>query len=90
MDRGAWWATVHGAAKSQTQLKQLGMQACTVLWKTESCFQEAGTRGWIWEVVTRGAAEEASVVSRGQDPSKAEKPQAAQKQIPHFCTGFPL
>ena len=20
MDRGAWWATVHGAAKSQTQL----------------------------------------------------------------------
>ena len=25
MDRGAWWATVHGAAKSQTQLKQLSM-----------------------------------------------------------------
>ena len=23
MDRGAWWATVHGVAKSQTQLKQL-------------------------------------------------------------------
>jgi len=22
MDRGAWWATVHGATKSQTQLKQ--------------------------------------------------------------------
>ena len=21
MDRGAWWATVHGIAKSQTQLK---------------------------------------------------------------------
>ena len=21
MDRGAWWATVHGVAKSQTQLK---------------------------------------------------------------------
>ena len=21
MDRGAWWATVHGATKSQTQLK---------------------------------------------------------------------
>ena len=25
MDRGAWWATVHGVAKSQTQLKQLSM-----------------------------------------------------------------
>ena len=24
MDRGAWWATVHGVAKSQTQLKRLG------------------------------------------------------------------
>ena len=23
MDRGAWWARVHGVAKSQTQLKQL-------------------------------------------------------------------
>ena len=27
MDRGAWWATVHRAAKSQTRLKQLSMQA---------------------------------------------------------------
>ena len=27
-DRGAWWATVHGVAKSQTQLKQLSMHAC--------------------------------------------------------------
>ena len=26
MDRGAWWATVHGGTKSQTPLKRLGMQ----------------------------------------------------------------
>ena len=26
-DRGAWWATVHRVPKSQTQLKQLSMQA---------------------------------------------------------------
>ena len=25
VDRGAWWATVHGVAKSQIQLKQLSM-----------------------------------------------------------------
>ena len=25
MDKGAWWATVHGVTKSQTQLKQLSM-----------------------------------------------------------------
>jgi len=28
MDRGAWWATVHGVAKSQTQLKQLRTLIC--------------------------------------------------------------
>ena len=25
MDRGAWWAAVHGVAQSQTQLKRLSM-----------------------------------------------------------------
>ena len=29
MDRGAWWATVHGVAKSQKQLKPLKPHACT-------------------------------------------------------------
>ena len=28
MDRGAWWAAVHGVAQSQTQLKRLSMHAC--------------------------------------------------------------
>ena len=27
MDRGAWWATVHGVTKSQTGLKQLSTHA---------------------------------------------------------------
>ena len=27
MDGEAWWAAVHGVAKSQTPLKQLGMHA---------------------------------------------------------------
>ena len=27
MDRGAWWATVHGVAKGQTRLKRLSMHA---------------------------------------------------------------
>ena len=29
MDRGAWWARVHGVAKSWTRLKRLGMHAGT-------------------------------------------------------------
>ena len=28
MDRGAWWATVHGVKESQTQLKPLGTARC--------------------------------------------------------------
>ena len=31
MDTGAWWATVHRVAKSQTLLKQLSVPACEVL-----------------------------------------------------------
>ena len=30
MDRGAWWAAVHGVTKSQTQLKQLSTHASIV------------------------------------------------------------
>ena len=29
MDRGAWWATIHGVTKSQTRLKLLSTLACT-------------------------------------------------------------
>ena len=29
MDRGAWWATVHGVTKSQTRRKQFSMHATT-------------------------------------------------------------
>ena len=28
VDRGAWWAAVHGIAQSWTRLKQLSMHAC--------------------------------------------------------------
>ena len=31
MDRGAWWVTVHGVAKSRTGLKRLSMHACILL-----------------------------------------------------------
>ena len=29
MDRGAWWAAVHGVAQSRTRLKRLRMHACS-------------------------------------------------------------
>ena len=30
MDRGAWWATVHGILKSWTRLKQQSMHICNI------------------------------------------------------------
>ena len=30
MDRGAWWATVHRVAESQTQLRQTGMKVVCI------------------------------------------------------------
>ena len=35
MDREAWWAAVHGVAKSQTQLKRLSMHAHILLFTQE-------------------------------------------------------
>ena len=29
MDRGVWWATVHGVAKSWTRLREFNTYACT-------------------------------------------------------------
>ena len=36
MDRGAWWATVHSVAKSQTRLKQLSTHARTLTFNIKS------------------------------------------------------
>ena len=33
MDRGAWWATVHGVTKSWTRLKQLSMHAFKIMFQ---------------------------------------------------------
>ena len=32
MDRGAWWATVHGMVKSRTQLKQLSIERHCIIY----------------------------------------------------------
>ena len=55
MDRGAWWAAVHGVAQSQTQLKRLSMHA----WIGEgndnplqySCLENPRDRGVWWAAV---------------------------------------
>ena len=44
MDRGAWWATVHGVTKSQTRWSNL---ACTCTQELIKWFQKA--HGLSWE-----------------------------------------
>ena len=39
MDRGAWWATVHGISKSQTQLKWLSTHTCRWKERVINCFK---------------------------------------------------
>ena len=46
MDRGAWWATVHGVAKSQTWVKQLSMQSCTAGPKMPFPLSRPNFRAW--------------------------------------------
>ena len=38
MDRGAWWVTVHGVAKSQTRLKRLTTHTHTMAWGISRAF----------------------------------------------------
>ena len=42
MDRGAWWATVHGVAKSQTWLKQLSKHTCIHIYTVVHIYEPHG------------------------------------------------
>ena len=61
MDRGAWWATVHGVAKSQTQLsdfaftftfpfhaleKEMATQSSVLAWRIPGPGEPGGCRLW--------------------------------------------
>ena len=48
MDRGAWWATVHGVAKSRTQLKQLSTSMHPLQC---SCLENPRDRGACWAAI---------------------------------------
>ena len=55
VDRGAWWAAVHGVAQSRTQLKRLSMHACIGEGNGNplqySCLENPRDRGAWWAAV---------------------------------------
>ena len=44
MEGGAWWATVHGVAKSQTRLSDFTYYISTIVWGKQAA-DPANTRG---------------------------------------------
>ena len=55
VDRGAWWAAVHGVVQSRTRLKRVSMHACIgegngnpLQW---SCLENPVDRGAWWATV---------------------------------------
>ena len=55
MDRGAWWASVHGVAQSRTQLKWLSLHACIGEGNGNpvqySCLESPRGRGALWAAI---------------------------------------
>ena len=55
VDRGAWWAAVHGVTQSQTQLTRLSMYACIGEGNGNppqySCLKNPRDRGAWWPAV---------------------------------------
>ena len=67
MDKGAWWATVHGVTKSQTRLKQLGMYKSLTLpthrSQTEGSFPDQG--GLLQKSTVKNTSTWAFLVAQG-------------------------
>ena len=55
VNRGAWWAAVHGVAQSQTHLKRLSMHACIGEGNGNplqySCLENPRDGGALWAAV---------------------------------------
>ena len=55
MDRGAWWAAVHGVAQRRTRLKSLSMHACIGEGHGNplqcSCLENPRDRGAWWAAI---------------------------------------
>ena len=56
MDRGAWWAIVHGVAKSQTRLSDF--TSLQRLQESESNKQDSRTSRYLTETISKDSAME--------------------------------
>ena len=70
MDRGAWWATVHGVAKSRTRLSNLAFSTMGIYWDSCRHFLKKWVTGAIWNSSCMGTVrwKSTAVFARGNCP----------------------
>ena len=91
MDGGAWWATVHGVAKSQTRLsdftftfqfhaleKEMATHSSALAWRIP------GTRGAWWAAVY-GVAQSRTRLKRLSSSSRTLPTSCKQSQLMNDC-----
>ena len=75
MDRGAWWAAVHGVTQSWTRLKQLSMHACIGEGNgnplQDSCLDKSRDRAAWWAAIY-GVAQSLTRLKRLSSSSSTE------------------
>ena len=83
MDRGAWWAAVHGVAQSQTQLNRLSMHTCIGEGNGNplqySCLENPRNRG-VWRAAVYGVAQSQTRLKRFSSSSSSCPSVHASKQ----------
>ena len=80
MDRGAWWAVVHGVAKSQTQLSDF-----TLTFHFHALEKEMATHSSVLAWRIPGTGEPGGLPSMGLQSQTRLK----RLSIPEWSSGFP-
>ena len=92
MDRGAWWAAVHGVAQSRTRQKRLNMHACTGEGNSNplqySCLENSGDRGAWWADVY-GVSQSRARLKRFSSSSSSSSSWRKDRLPSSVFLGFP-
>ena len=90
VDGGAWWATVHRVAQSQTRRRRLSMHACTGEGKGNplqySCLENPRDRGAWWAAIYEVAQSQTRLKQLSRSSSNTPYLISAFITLPSFLT----
>ena len=87
VDRGAWWAAIHGVAQSRTRLARLSMNACTGEGNGNplqySCLENSVDRGTWWAAIHEVAQSQTRLkwLSSSSIPSRSSRTWLSQVHL---------